>query len=244
MHSDLLIIIPCYNEVQSIRGVITDLRLSLGRDTDIVVIDDCSTDGTSKLLAALDVITITLPFNLGYSGALQTGYKYAFAHGYELVLQFDADGQHLASEIQKLLNARKQTSADIVIGSRFVESGGSHESFLKRIATSLFCKLIRIITGEIIHDPTSGFQLLNRRALEQYITIHNFPYYPDANIIIEMILNGFSVKEVQVTMRDRQHGSSMHSGLLRQSIYMATLFYSIFIIVLKYIPSKFSHKAR
>jgi len=244
MHSDLLIIIPCYNEAQNIQGVIEDLQLSLGRAVNIVVIDDCSTDGTAKLLATLDVITITLPFNLGYSGALQTGYKYAFAHGYEQVLQFDADGQHLASEIPTLLNARKQSNADIIIGSRFVESGGCHNSFLKQIAASLFCYLIKTITGETIHDPTSGFQLLNRRALERYTKIHNFPYYPDANIIIEMILNGFSVKEIQVAMRDRQHGASMHSGLLRQSIYMTTLFYSIFIIVLKYFPSKLHHKAR
>ncbi len=244
MHNDLLIIIPCFNEVHNIQGVIADLRLVIGKDVDIVVIDDCSTDGTSKLLVALDVITITLPFNLGYSGALQTGYKYAFAHGYEQVLQFDADGQHLASEIQTLLNVRKQYNADIIIGSRFAESGRSHDSFLKRIATSLFCKLIKIITGETIYDPTSGFQLLNRSALERYTKIHNFPYYPDANIIIEMILNGFSVKEVQVAMRDRQRGNSMHSGLLRQSKYMATLFYSIFIIVLKYFPSKLHHKVR
>lgn len=243
MHSDLLIIIPCHNEVQNIRGVIADLRLTLGSDADIVVIDDCSTDGTSRVLAALDVITITLPFNLGYSGALQTGYKFAVAHGYEQALQLDADGQHLASEIQTLLNAQIKTSADIIIGSRF-ESGGCHNSFLKQIATTLFCKLIQIITGENIHDPTSGFQLLNRSALERYVSIHNFPYYPDANIIIEMILNGFSVKEVQVAMRDRTHGISMHSGLLRQSIYMATLFYSIFIIVMKYFPSKLHHKAR
>ena len=165
VHSDFLIIIPCYNEVQNIKGVIADLRSAIGRRADIVVIDDCSTDETFKLLPALDVITITLPFNLGYSGALQTGYKYAFTHGYEQVLQFDADGQHLASEIQTLLNAHKQYNADIIIGSRFAESGRSHDSFLKKIATGLFCKLIKIITGETIHDPTSGFQLLNRRAL-------------------------------------------------------------------------------
>ena len=244
MRPDLLIIIPCFNEVQNIKGVITDLHSEIGRRADIVVIDDCSTDGTSKLLNELNVTTITLPFNLGYSGALQTGYKYAFAHGYEQVLQFDADGQHLASEIQTLLNARKQSNADIIIGSRFVEPGRSHDAFLKKIAISLFCKLIKVITGETIHDPTSGFQLLNRRALERYIKTHNFPYYPDANIIIEMILNGFSVKEVQVGMQDRQHGSSLHSGLLRQSIYMTTLFYSIFIIVLKYFPSKLHHKVR
>lgn len=243
MHPDLLIIIPCYNEAANIRGVVADLRTNLGDQADILIIDDCSTDGTPEILASLDVITLLLPFNLGYSGALQTGYKYALTNGYQRIVQFDGDGQHQAAEIRTLLTAGETSDADIVIGSRFA-TGASHQSFLKRLATALFCLLIRTITGITVHDPTSGLQLLNRRVLERYSRMHNFPYYPDANIIIEMLLNGYRVNEVQVAMKDRLHGVSMHSGLLRQGKYMIKVFYSICIITLKYLPSTFIHKAR
>jgi len=236
----LLVIIPAHNEVSNIRCVIEDLRAYLGHDADILVIDDCSIDGTEEVLRDLGVATATLPFNLGYSGALQTGYKYAVSNNYSYVIQFDGDGQHIAREIGKLVSVFENSPADVIIGSRFTEKGEYRHPFLKRVATSLFCFLIRIITGFIIHDPTSGLQLLNRKAFEHYSKINNFPYYPDANIIIEMLLNGYRIKEVHVTMRTRVFGESMHAGLIRQAKYVIKVIYSIFIILLKYRPSTFN----
>ena len=242
--ANLLVIIPAYNEASNIAFVVDELRSYIGQDADILVIDDCSEDGTQDILKKLGVVFISLPFNLGYAGALQAGYKYALANNYDYVVQFDGDGQHIAKEIETLFFAYQNGSADIIIGSRFVASGESHRSFLKRIATAIFCYLIKIISGSTLHDPTSGFQLLNRKAYERYSKVHNFPYYPDANIIIEMLLNGYRVQEVQVEMRRRILGESMHDGLVRQAKYMIRIIYSIFIITLKYLPSALNKKIR
>lgn len=240
----LLVIVPTYNEALNIASVVEELRAYLQQDADILVVDDCSVDGTQDVLKKLDVAFVALPFNLGYSGALQTGYKYALANNYDYIVQFDGDGQHIAKEIGTLVSAYKDCPADIIIGSRFVSSGEHHHSFLKRFATSLFCRLIKKITRTTLHDPTSGFQLLNRKAFDRYSKIHNFPYYPDANIIIEMLLNGYEVQEVQVGMRKRVFGESMHDGLIRQAKYMIKVIYSIFIITLKYLLFDFKKRTR
>lgn len=230
----LLVIIPTHNEVLSIRLVLDELRAYLGQDADILVVDDYSTDGTPEVLKSLDTIVVTLPINLGYSGALQTGYKYAVTNNYEYIVQFDGDGQHIAEEIGKLVSAFENSSADVIIGSRFAGKGEHRHPFLKRVATFLFCFMIKIISGSTLHDPTSGFQLLNRKVFEHYSQVHNFPYYPDANIIIEMLMNRYRVKEVHVAMRARVFGESMHTGLIQQAKYMIKVFYSIFIVLLKY----------
>ncbi len=240
----LLVIIPTYNEVLNIRLVVEELRTCLGHDADILIVDDCSTDGTLEALKNLNTLVVTLPFNLGYSGALQTGYKYAVANNYEYIVQFDGDGQHIAGEIGKLVSAFENSSADVIIGSRFAEQGEYRHPFLKRVATMIFCSLIKIISGSTIHDPTSGFKLLNRKVFEHYSKIHNFPYYPDANIIIEMLLNRYRLKEVHVAMRARVLGESMHTGLARQAKYMIKVFYSIFIVLLKYPPLTFKKRLR
>ncbi len=237
--AEAIVIVPIYNEALNAARVVGELRGYLGQNVDILIVDDCSTDGTGEILRNLDVIVVTLPFNLGYSGALQTGYKYAVLNDYKYVIQFDGDGQHIAEEIGKLVSEFEDSRADVVIGSRFIVKGQYHYPFLKKVATHLFCFLINIITGSTIYDPTSGFQLLNRKTFRHYSTLSNFPYYPDANIIIEMLLNGYRIREVHVRMRERIFGDSMHTGFIRQAKYVINLLYGIFIIMLKYRPSTY-----
>ncbi|MCI6189734.1 MAG: glycosyltransferase family 2 protein, partial [Clostridium sp.] len=117
---DLLVIVPAYNEEMNITGVINELREDIP-EADILVINDCSTDNTPKILEENNVNYITTPFNLRYAGGVQTGFKYAAAKDYKYVAQFDGDGQHVASELNKMFQRMKKEDVDIMIGSRFKE---------------------------------------------------------------------------------------------------------------------------
>lgn len=237
----ILVIIPALNEEKNIAGVIEELKSDMPQ-LDLLVVDDGSTDRTAELVRHAMTPCLSLPFNIGYSGALQAGYKYALARDYDFVVQFDGDGQHIAGEIGTLLDVQHETGADIVIGSRFIRSCGYRHSSVRMLGTLLFRYLIAAICGVTIHDPTSGFQLIKRRAFERYSRMHNFPYFPDANIIIEMLLHDFKIAEAQVCMRQRQFGQSMHGGWLNPVIYMVKVIYSIIIIIIKYFPVRTAQK--
>lgn len=237
----MLIIIPAFNEVENIGRVIDELKSDMA-GVDILVVDDGSTDNTAEMVRNKMVTCLSLPFNIGYSGALQTGYKYAVDNDYDLVVQFDGDGQHIAGEIGKLIDLQRESGTDIVIGSRFVMADGYKHSFARMLGTTLFSYLIVLICGVKIYDPTSGFQIIKRRAFERYARMHNLPYFPDANIIIEMLLNDFKIAEVQVKMRQREFGNSMHSGVLNPLKYTINTMYSIFIIIIKYLPMRLAQK--
>lgn len=227
-----LIIIPVYNEEENIERVIDNIRRE-GPSIDILAVDDGSTDDTSGILYRLSVNTINLPFNLGYGGALQTGFKYAVENSYDFVIQFDGDGQHDAKEIIKLVKALEEEKGDIVIGSRFMDKGSYRTSFSKRIGMALFRWLARIIIKQNVTDITSGFQALNKKAYTFYSARGNYPIdFPDADVIINMMLLGFKVVEVPVNMFVREKGKSMHSGF-RVMIYVLKMLLSIFIVMLR-----------
>ena len=244
MQSDkekILVIIPAFNEAVNIGRVIDELQSDMP-GVDILVVDDGSSDNTAELVRKKVVTCLSLPFNIGYSGALQAGYKYAVEHDYDLVVQFDGDGQHIAGEIGKLHDLQRESGADIVIGSRFIKTGEYKHSFARMLGTRLFHYLIWLICGVKIHDPTSGFQMIKRRVFERFSRMHNFPYFPDANILMEMLLNDYKIAEVQVNMRQRQFGHSMHSGVLNPFKYTIKVMYSIFIIIIKYLPMRLAQK--
>ncbi|MBK9212927.1 MAG: glycosyltransferase family 2 protein [Saprospiraceae bacterium] len=240
-----LIIIPCYNEALNIVKVFEDLTEFIGAtrlNADILAINDSSTDNTEQVLRENKICFLSLPFNLGYSGALQTGFKYAIAHNFDFVIQFDGDGQHIPTEIQKLLNAQAENDADIVIGSRFILNSGYKHGLLRSLGTKIFTLLINMICGEKITDPTSGFQILKREVFSRYAKMGAYPRYPDANLVIQMILEGFKVREVPVKMQLRIFGVSMHAGFWNPLFYMVHMFYSIFMIIIQYGASMFHHQ--
>lgn len=233
----LLVIIPAYNEQDNILNVINELRKDVSY-ADILVINDCSTDETLKILEENNVNYITTPFNLGYAGVVQTGFKYASKKQYEYVAQFDGDGQHIASELDKLFKVAKEKNIDIVMGSRFKEKTSYNHALFRKIGTRMFQKIVKWSSGREITDPTSGMQVLNRRVFTKYAKMNNYPDYPDANLLIEMILQGYSIEEVPVQMRERIAGVSMHAGIWKPCKYMVNMFYSILIVILKYGKNK------
>ncbi len=234
---DVLIIMPAYNEGKNIGALLDKLEQpEIARIADLLVMNDASRDDTESIVRSRNHAVINHVFNLGYGSGLQVGYKYAVEKGYRYVIQMDADGQHDAGNIETILKCLKTADEggkcpDIVLGSRFVEgSVGYPTSLIKRIAYSLFRVLIRLGTGRRIMDPTTGLQGLNRRAFSYYAQYNHFDdKYPDANMLMQMLLLGFRVKEIPALMHVRREGVSMHSGL-KPVIYMFRMMFSIIAV--------------
>ena len=233
-----LVVVPAHNEAESIGSVISDIKSKL-KGVDILTINDFSTDNTLDIVRShKGVKCINNVFNLGYAYSVQTGIKYAEKHGYDYVIQMDADGQHLASEANKLLDTAIKTKADIVIGSRYM-NGSEYESVpVRRFGTGLFGLLIKIFCRKRITDPLSGFQCLSRRTIEYYSKPGNYPEYPDAGLIIEMLMKKYKIVEVPVKMDQRKAGISMHNGIIKPIKYMIVQMYSCIIIFIKYVGKK------
>ena len=227
----VLFVIPAYNEEANIENVIKEIKKDV-KYADILIINDCSTDNTKKIIENNNVKCITGIFNLKYAWAVQTGIKYAYQNDYDYVIQFDADGQHIAKEAEKLLNEMKKSNVDIVIGSRFLKDTGYKHPFFKKVATKLFTLIIKIFCKQEITDPTSGFQCLNKKVIEYYSKMGNYPEYPDANLIIDVLLKGFTIKESSVKMRLREAGESMHGGIIKPIKYMINMIYTITVILI------------
>jgi glycosyltransferase involved in cell wall biosynthesis len=210
LHSTLLVI-PAYHEVGRIGNVVKQV-LAANLALDVVVVDDGSGDETAAEARRAGAMVVRHPYNLGYGAALHTGYCLAVRRGYERVLQMDADGQHEAGMLPRLL-AGLDAGADVVLGSRYLEGTPPPSSLARRIGTRLFAWIASRWTGCRITDPTSGFQGLSRRALGA-VASDGFPEdYPDTDVLVEHHRRGLRVVEVPVRMHTRMGGVSMHRGL-------------------------------
>ncbi|MBF0567629.1 MAG: glycosyltransferase family 2 protein [Nitrospirae bacterium] len=227
----MLIIIPAFNEEKSIGAVIAKIRHA-PIEADILVVSDGSTDNTAAISSRLGAHVINHAFNLGYGGALQSGFRFALNKNYDIVVTMDADGQHDPSYIKNLLEAKVRDGANIVIGTRFIDSDYK-AGFLKRAGISMFCAIIRLYTGRTITDPTSGFQLMDKAVLSYLSHGDNFPLdYPDANMIMLLHKKKFRISETPVKMFNRLDGISMHSGI-RPLIYMIRMLLAIVMVMLR-----------
>jgi glycosyltransferase involved in cell wall biosynthesis len=229
--SDVLVIIPAYNEAENLPHVLADLaRCAPGLD--VVVIDDSSWDETPQIAAALGAHVVSLPNNLGYGGALQTGFKFALERGYAYAVTLDGDGQHDCACIAALLAPVQAGAADVAIGSRFLGEVEYHTTWAKRLGMRLFGAVVAHYTGRRITDVTSGFQALNHKVLT-FFARDNYPAdYPDADMLLLLHYAGFRVTEVPVNMRNRLTGVSMHSSW-KVFYYICKMFLSLFIIWLR-----------
>ena len=239
-HKELLIIMPAYNEEKNIGKVLEQLeRAGVCEYADVLVMNDASSDATNWLVKARGYTLVTHVFNLGYGSALQLGYKYAIRRKYHYVIQMDADGQHDVCNIPVLYKKLKKQDADgrcpdIVLGSRFLkESEAYPTSHKKKMAYRLFRWMIRVIAGKKISDPTTGLQGLNRKAVLYYSKYKHFDdKYPDANMIVQMLLLGFKIEEVPAVMHPRNNGVSMHHGL-KPIMYMFRMVFSILAVTFR-----------
>lgn len=237
MKEKVLIVIPAYNEEENIEKVLKEIKKDIDF-ADVVVINDCSTDNTKKIVEKNNITCISNIFNMKYAWAVQTGIKYAYYNNYDYVIQFDADGQHIAKEAIKLLNTCKENKVDIVIGSRYLKDLGYPCPLFRKIGTKIFSILIKTFCKKKIADPLSGFQCLNKKVIKKYAKMGEYPEFPDANLIIEMLLSGFKIEEVPVEMRLREAGESMHGGIIKPIKYMINMFYTIFFIFIQNISFK------
>ena len=233
MKDKVLVVIPAYNESENIGKVLKEIKKDINY-ADILVINDCSKDNTKEIVESNGVKCITNVFNMRYAWAVQVGIKYARDNNYDYVIQMDADGQHIASEAEKLYKEAKSSGADIVIGSRYLKDMGYPCPFFRRVGTKLFEIVIKLFTGKRIKDSLSGFQCLNKDVINYYAGCGNYPEFPDANLIIEMLLKGYKIVEIPVKMRIRENGESMHSGIWKPIKYMITQLYTCIVLVVKY----------
>lgn len=234
---EVLVIIPAYNEEKNIIGVLEKLeKPEIAEFADVLVMNDASSDGTNWVTKKRKHAVVTHVFNLGYGSGLQLGYKYAIRKGYRYVIQMDADGQHDVCNVKMLYDELRRKdedgfTPDIVLGARFMEGSVDFPvSFAKKIAFWLFRNMIRIGTGKKISDPTTGLQGLNWRTVLFYSKYNHFDdKYPDANMIMQMLLLGYRVREIPAVMHPRLEGVSMHSGL-KPVIYMFRMTISIIAV--------------
>lgn len=210
-----LVIIPAYNESGNIVRVVNDLQKN-APGFDYVVINDCSTDNTLAILQENHINHVNLSVNLGIGGAVQTGYIYACQNGYDIAVQFDGDGQHDAAYLEMMEEELIRSRSDMVIGSRYIEKEGFQSSGLRRFGIRYFSVLIRLMTGKLITDPTSGMRMMNRDIIR--IFAENYPKdYPEPECVMAILRMGKKVKEVPVIMREREEGTSSIGAF--QSVY-------------------------
>ena len=208
-----LIIIPAYNESESICDTIKDIKNN-AKTFDYIIINDCSTDNTKEICEKNHFQYIDLPINLGIGGAVQTGYKYARDNQYDIAVQVDGDGQHDPAFLEKM--ALHMGDNDMVIGSRFIDNRGFQSTGARRMGIKYFSGLIKILTGSRITDATSGLRMINREIIEQFAL--DYPKdYPEPESIVAVLRRKRKVKEIPVEMRERQGGTSSIS--LKKSIY-------------------------
>ena len=202
----IIAIVPAYNEENNIAPVIADLR-KYQPDIKIVILNDASTDQTEKVARASGVTVLNLAVNLGIGGAVQTGFIYARDEKYDIAFQFDGDGQHLASEINKLLKPLIRKETDVVIGSRFLEKGGFRSSLARQAGIRLISLVNKLLTGRKIMDSTSGFRAFNQKAIS-FLAENYSQDYPEPEAVVQLLRNGFNILEVPVQMRARLSGQS------------------------------------
>lgn len=227
----VLVVLPAHNEAESIGVTLGRVRAALP-GADLLVVDDGSKDGTSRAAERGGARVVELPCNLGYGGAVQTGFKYAVARGYGVVVQMDADGQHDPASVHDLMAPVLAGEADVAIGSRFLGRAEYPIPGLRRLGMGVFAWIVHFVTRQRFTDPTSGYQALSRRAVEFFARDHYPSDFPDADTIILLVLAGFRVREVPVVMRARTAGVSMHSNL-RAFYYVSKMLLSIAMVLLR-----------
>ncbi len=212
MNKKILIIIPAYNEEENILQVcnnIEEYNKVNKQKFDYIVINDGSKDNTLKILEENKINHINLVHNLGIGGAVQTGYKYAYENGYDIAVQFDGDGQHDINYVETICTPVIEKNVNMCIGTRYLDKNSSQfqSTFARRLGKNIISFLIKILCKKKITDPTSGFRAIDREIIE--IFAKDYPIeYPEPESAVKVLINGYKVEEVPVSMNERIGGKS------------------------------------
>lgn len=201
-----IVIIPAYNEEESIGEVLDELKAHVP-DLDVIVISDGSTDRTVHVVRGKGVPVLDLPCNLGVGGAVQAGFQYACEKGFRYVIRIDGDGQHPPAEIPKLIKAMEEEETDLLIGSRFRGQKAFVSNLVRYLGIKILALFLSLICKSRVTDPTSGFWMVNHKLL--YYFAHDYPVeYPEPEAIALLRRYGFNFREVPVIFRRRTAGRS------------------------------------
>lgn len=220
VQESMLIIIPAWNEAESLPALLREIQTRDDLCADVLVVDDASTDSTTTIAREAGVDVLTLPINLGVGGAMRTGYRYATERGYEYAVQVDADGQHRPEDIARLVERMNETEADIVVGSRFAGVGTYRVRGPRAWAMKFLSAVLSRQCGTRLTDTTSGFKLVNRRACEYFA--QNMPSEYLGDTIEALVLAAkadLHIEEVGVEMRQRIAGNPSH-GAWKSTVFL------------------------
>ncbi len=214
----ILIILPCYNEEQSVGNILQQLKNINVPNCEFTAlpVNDASTDNTLAEIKKHSNHYLDLPENLGIGGAVQSGLKYAHENNFDIAVQMDGDGQHPPLELIKIIAPILKNETDVCIGSRFIDKEGFQSSFLRRAGIKFLSALIKLKCGQTILDCTSGYRAFNKKAIEECVKYYP-KKYPEPESALHLIKKGVRVKEVPVKMDARDGGTSSISGF--RSIY-------------------------
>jgi glycosyltransferase involved in cell wall biosynthesis len=227
----LLVIVPAFNEQGAIGQVVSSVRECMP-GVGIVVIDDCSIDGTIAAARQAGAEILPLPHHLGLGGCVQAGYKLAFEMGFEYVIRVDGDGQHDARDIRRIFDKLRESGCEMVIGSRFQEETGFRTGAVRALGIGFFRLVLRLVLGRDVRDPTSGFVGVNRRALEVFG--RSFPLeYPEIEALVVLQRKAFRFVEVPCKMHPRMAGRSSITAL-KSLYYIVHVLLGVFVNVLRY----------
>ena len=219
----VLLIVPAYNEALNIEKTIKDIKDNT--DYDYVIINDCSKDNTKEICQKNEFNLINLPINYGLTSAIQVGMKYAKQNGYDIVIQFDGDGQHQAKYLKSLVEEIQKENCNIAIGSRFVTK--RKPISMRMLGSFLLSIAIKLTTFKTIKDPTSGMRAFDKKSIEEFV--NNTSLTPEPDTLVYMLKKKMKIKEVQVEMKEREFGES-YLKPWRSIQYMTNMFFSIIFI--------------
>jgi len=231
----ILVIIPAYNEADTVGRVIEGTQRKLPF-ADILVVNDGSSDSTSAISKQKGARVLDLSYNLGIGAAMQAGYKFAYTMGYDIAVQCDADGQHHPAAIKKLIDTLIDDGVDMVLGSRYLRKKRYRSFVFRRLGVLIFSKVLSVIVGQRLTDTTSGFRAVNREVIKNFSAFYPCDY-PEPEALVLLHRGGFAIKEISVNMSSRKGGNSSIT-MWRSIYYMAKVLLAIFIDLCKKIPYK------
>ena len=225
MMRKVLIVVPAFNEAGSLGRVLGELQAAAA-GCDVLVVDDGSTDGTVNVIDDRAIL-LSLPFNLGIGGAMQCGFRYAVKHEYDIVVQVDADGQHPAGEVSRLVEHLERTASDLVIGSRYLDGVRYRQTLARKVAAGFLRRLLALLSGHEFTDCTSGFRAVGRKLIRAFA--YWYPDdFPEPESLLHVCRYDCRIAEVAVSMRSRFSGASSVGGW-RGPMYVAKVTFALLL---------------